>query len=262
MEDSVTSFVSAKTQLVKFSSLVTYNPEISLADEINQQMPIDSNKNNKINEVLHWGCYVLLAAGFLFLMSVKSHAGLLSSWIGSTQQEAIHNPCSDSDFRQQYGRYCSGFLKKEIRCLSEGRNPGVCDSAAVCDAGQSVARKLCEKHCLNTSPQKLGNQYIQINCIPRVAQEQNAPIEQSPTDSPIPGQENPTEGVKEINISNTQNEFEGDHPFETTNEEILNSSQPESSPPDKAKPNEGFNIPPFFEAYPSNIRHYFWGAPD
>lgn len=260
------SFVSIKSLLVKFSNLVNYNLKISVNHGIDQQIVIENSQNNKINEILHWTCYVILAAGFLFLMSAKSHAGIVSSWLGtSSSQESIHNPCSDGDFRQQYGKYCSGFLKKEIRCLSDGKSPGVCDSAAVCDAGQSVTKQLCEKHCLNTSPQKLGNQYIQISCTPRTSQEQNAASTDSiPAEPLINGdennseEENSSEAVHEVYIRNDQSEIVGDQPVDITLENQSTLSSQKESSLNKESP----AVPSFFEAYPGNIRHYFWGAPD
>lgn len=80
----------------------------------------------------------------------------------------VSNPCNSETFTNQYGKYCSGMFNKSIRCLSEGGNPGVCDSSAVCDSLDRTAKNLCETHCLNTAPQKMGNQSIKISCAPTV----------------------------------------------------------------------------------------------
>ncbi len=93
--------------------------------------------------------------------------------LGDSTNTSTPNPCNSETFNKKYGQYCSGMFTKTIRCLSDGSNPGVCDSAAVCDTLDRTAKKLCETHCLNTTPQKMGNQTIKVSCAPNPHVQEN-----------------------------------------------------------------------------------------
>lgn len=227
--------------------------------------------NDIIREVIHWICYLLLVVGFLFLLSRQGHAGIMSSWIGGTQNK-IENPCKDANFQEKYGKYCSGFLNKEIRCLTDGKNVGVCDGAAVCGPQNQGTKHLCEKYCLNTSSQNLGNQYIQIQCRPysdvmKTTEEAGQEAEQGEDKSSRPI------GVQDINTTENLIEYSSDVPFESHDpQEVTDITEVNPAPKDhqglssstppsiSSKDKKDDYQKAYFDAITQDYRHYFWSG--
>ena len=115
----------------------------------------------------------LISAG---ISASGAHAGLFGytfNKLTDSGAPAVSNPCHSESFNKEYGKFCSGLFTKTIRCLSEGGNPGVCDSSAVCDTLDRTAKNLCETHCLNTDPKNMGNQAIKISCSPTSSVQKN-----------------------------------------------------------------------------------------
>ena len=109
----------------------------------------------------------LISTGFSISGANAGIFGYTLNKLTDSGQPAVSNPCKNESFNKKYGKFCSGIFTKTIRCLSEGGNPGVCDSSAVCDTLDRTAKNLCETHCLNTDPKNMGNQAIKISCSPK-----------------------------------------------------------------------------------------------
>lgn len=218
-------------------------------------------------EVVHWVCYLILVIGFLFLLSRQSQAGIVSSWISGNQPK-IENPCKNSRFQKKYGKYCSGFLNKEIRCLSDGKNVGVCDGASVCGEKNQGTKFLCEKYCLNASSQNLGNQYIQVQCRPRpeVVQpeprQENSPKKQiqiqrigTPKNLPVPVESLEQEDYADITDANSTPPASS-IPLKASSARKKPLLHPKQDPQQKEYGNA------YFDAITQDYRHYFWGMAD
>lgn len=107
----------------------------------------------------------LFSAGILIS---SASAGLLgytfNTSVGSDSKE-LSNPCENDQFLKKHGQYCSGLLFKSVRCLTQGKKPGVCDTAEVCDPHNRTIKKVCEESCLNTDQKNMGNQNIKLSCV-------------------------------------------------------------------------------------------------
>lgn len=115
-----------------------------------------------------FGKSVLVSLVSVGVLVSGAYAGLfeytLGKWTDSNKSD-LSNPCQNESFTKEHGKYCTGFLSKSVRCLSEGSKPGVCDTAEVCDPLNRTVKKVCESHCLNTGAKNLGNQNIKISCV-------------------------------------------------------------------------------------------------
>lgn len=234
----MTVFVSVISMFVKS---MRYEKKCPVYENHSLEEPI--LKDFPPKESIQWLPYIFIALGFLFLLSRQSQASVLDSWLGISTGPTLENPCSDAGFRETYGRYCSGIFIKEIRCLTNGKQKGVCDSSAVCNPSDHVVKNLCEKYCLNKQSEKLGNQYIQVNCTPRVPEE--LMIESEFNDIP---DFNEDFNKKDYN-SRTQ---EPAQEFSISSMEKNHAHNPKESIMETA----------YFNSITKSYYPYFWGSPD